>query len=131
MFYWGLYIGFGLSFVLGTFVASANIFGLGWRAGYIIGGVLGMIVGVALIFIRDEWRTVQEFAQSGDEISPLNSEKKLTHAEPEMTSSRIRSALAQFLNPVMIVLFISAAFRHTCEHAVSHVCISLHNIILF
>ena len=50
VFSWGVYLGFGLAFVLGINVTQADILGYGWRSTYVVAGIPGIIVS-ALIFL--------------------------------------------------------------------------------
>ena len=46
-----LYFGYGLSFLLGIYGSSLNLFGLGWRAAYILAGGLGLPVAALLLLV--------------------------------------------------------------------------------
>jgi MFS family permease len=52
-FSWGVYIGYGLTFTLGNYVAPANILDYGWRSAFFVGCAPGIIIGVLLIFVSD------------------------------------------------------------------------------
>jgi MFS family permease len=41
IFHWGIYFGFGLSYIIGIYVPTANILGTGWRFCYYLAGVPG------------------------------------------------------------------------------------------
>ena len=41
IFHWGVYFGYGLSYAIGVYVTSANLFGLGWRMCYLLAGIPG------------------------------------------------------------------------------------------
>ena len=50
VFSWGVYLGFGLAFVLGINVTQADLFGYSWRSTYVVAGLPGIIVAL-LIFL--------------------------------------------------------------------------------
>lgn len=52
---WGIYIGYGLSFVLGNYVPASNIFNFGWRATFVIGCLPGLPIALA-VFLRSDAR---------------------------------------------------------------------------
>ena len=41
VFYWGIYFGYSLTFLVGTYGTEADVFGLGWRFAYIVIGIPG------------------------------------------------------------------------------------------
>ena len=53
IFSWGVYIGYGLTFVLGNYVPSADILGYGWRPAFVIGCALGIPTSFAIFFYSD------------------------------------------------------------------------------
>ena len=50
VFSWGVYLGFGLAFVLGINLTQADLLGHSWRSTYVVSGVPGLVVA-ALILI--------------------------------------------------------------------------------
>ena len=50
VFSWGVYLGFGLAFVLGINLTQADLLGYSWRSTYVVSGVPGLVVA-ALILI--------------------------------------------------------------------------------
>ena len=59
VFYWGIYFGYSLTFLVGTYGTEADVFGLGWRFAYIVIGIPGsqahnVLVGLdAQLIYRD------------------------------------------------------------------------------
>jgi MFS family permease len=49
----GVYIGYGLAYILGNYIPDADILGYGWRPAYFIGCFLGVPIGIALFFVKD------------------------------------------------------------------------------
>ena len=53
IFSWGVYIGYGLTFVIGNYVPDADILGTGWRAAHVLGCCWGIPIGIIIFFLRD------------------------------------------------------------------------------
>lgn len=53
IFSWGIYIGYGLTFVLGNYASPADILGYGWRSVFILGCVWGVPIAVIIFFFSD------------------------------------------------------------------------------
>ena len=56
IFSWGVYIGYGLAFVFGDYVAKADGLGYEWRAACVLACAWGGLVGVVL-FLHEDPRT--------------------------------------------------------------------------
>ncbi|XP_076067893.1 D-galactonate transporter [Oratosquilla oratoria] len=58
IFNWGIYFGYGLSYVVGNYITAANILGMGWRWAFIFSGIFGILVALALLFfVKEPCRT--------------------------------------------------------------------------
>ena len=54
IFSWGVYFGYGLAYVLGIYMTSANILDYGWRSVYVICALPGLLIGICIaIFLKD------------------------------------------------------------------------------
>ena len=54
IFSWGVYFGYGLAYVLGIYMTSANILDYGWRSVYVICALPGLVIGICIaIFLKD------------------------------------------------------------------------------
>lgn len=54
VFNWGIYLGYGLSYIIGNYVTKADILGMGWRWSYYISGLLGAVTILLLIVVVRE-----------------------------------------------------------------------------
>ncbi|XP_018026800.1 protein spinster homolog 2 [Hyalella azteca] len=54
IFNWGIYLGYGLSYIIGNYVTAADILGMGWRWSYYISGMLGVLVLVYMLVVLEE-----------------------------------------------------------------------------
>lgn len=52
---WGVYIGYGMAFIIGNYVPDANWGDYGWRPSYLVGCTLGIPIAV-LIFLKSDPR---------------------------------------------------------------------------
>jgi len=64
VFSWGVYFGYGLAYVIGINLTSADVLGYGWRASYVIPAIPGFLIAV-LLFI-----SVKEPSKEGQSLSP-------------------------------------------------------------
>ncbi len=53
IFSWGVYIGYGLNFIFGDYVAPEDIGGYDWRSTFIFGCVPGIPIGIIIFFLTD------------------------------------------------------------------------------
>ncbi|KAK7065848.1 hypothetical protein SK128_005206 [Halocaridina rubra] len=63
IFNWGIYFGYGLSYVVGNFVTAADINGKGWRWSYIVGGLMGILATMMLLNVQEPTRKSQPAAK--------------------------------------------------------------------
>ena len=49
VFSWGVYYGYGLAFVFGIYITSADVLGYGWRAPYVLAGLPGLLLAVLIL----------------------------------------------------------------------------------
>lgn len=49
VFSWGVYYGYGLAFVFGIYITSADVLGYGWRAPYVLAGLPGVVLAVLIL----------------------------------------------------------------------------------
>jgi len=97
----GVYVGFGMAFVLGINVTNANIAGLGWRAPYIIAAVPGLVIAGLFIFTLTDPKP---------EITPAL--QRSTSPNPE-SRTYLQKLVRSFTNPALLLLLIAAMARHT------------------
>lgn len=54
IFNWGVYLGIGLTFTLGNYVAPANILTeQGWRSAFVIGSMPGLLIAALMACLSD------------------------------------------------------------------------------
>ena len=139
IFHWGIYFGYGLSYTIGVYVTRADVAGLGWRACFFMAGFPGLFIGTLLLLSPDVRRPVM--APDPVPLSDVNAndlekdeeeaeeQKKFVEVEAEekvkllshwkMASNRMRNTLAAFLQPVLLILFLAASFRHAGKEKVN------------
>lgn len=127
IFSWGVYIGYGFTFILGNYVPDADILGYGWRAAYVIGCSLGIPIAVVLFFHKDPRETAKQRAkkrESKDETGSVISNESVAEKvetkdvdpiiAPEKESEPYwRVLFKALIQPSMVLLFVAAAVRHT------------------
>jgi len=102
IFSWGVYVGFGMAFVLGINGTKADIAGYGWRAPYIIAAVPGLVI--AALFLT----TLKDPKPEVATPSPMRSTSHNTE-----TKSYLQKLLKCFTNPALLLLLLAAMARHT------------------
>eukprot|EP00092_Neocalanus_flemingeri_P055973 GFUD01066284.1.p1 GENE.GFUD01066284.1~~GFUD01066284.1.p1 ORF type:complete len:509 (-),score=75.50 GFUD01066284.1:55-1581(-) len=101
VFSWGVYVGFGMAFVLGINGTSADIAGYGWRAPYIITAIPGLVVAVLFICtLKDPKPDSTPAAQRSTSPNPEN-------------KTYFQRLIKSFANPALLILLIAAMARHT------------------
>jgi len=50
---WGVYIGYGLTYIFGNYVATEDLLGYDWRSVFILGSIWGIPIGVIIFFLKD------------------------------------------------------------------------------
>ncbi|TRY70363.1 hypothetical protein TCAL_01161 [Tigriopus californicus] len=121
IFSWGVYIGYGLTFVIGNYVPDANILGYTWRPGFIIGCVLGIPIAIIIFFYEDP-----KYARKKPEDLAVEIEEKAKEALGEdiiikENEDRYWQSIGKaFCQSSMILLFIAAAVRHTGGYSWSY-----------
>jgi len=61
IFSWGVYIGYGLTFLLGNYLGKeVEIFGFeGWRIAFVVGCLPGLIIAILLFFLEDPRKSIK------------------------------------------------------------------------
>lgn len=107
--------------------SRANLFGMGWRICYFVAGIPGLLLGVLLMLEKDVRRLREEEGKTRVEMAALERREEaesLAKAEDETRDTEQGEdqgrcanagaiATALFCDPVMILLFVAAAFRHS------------------
>jgi len=96
IFSWGVYFGYGMAYIFGIYLTKADVLGHGWRASYVIGGLPGIGLGLAvLVTVRDPGRG--QAAGQGE--------------QQQAERSYLADLRDAFLQPAMFLLLLSASVR--------------------
>jgi len=122
IFSWGVYFGYGFSFLFGIYLTQLNVLGYGWRATYVIAGLPGILIAVALLLAYDPRDTKEK-----ETVVAIDLKRKLSYGFIEVqevskcqSKSYPKMVLSAFTQPSMILLFLAAAFRHTAGYSWAH-----------
>lgn len=96
---WGIYVGYSLSFAIGSQIMKA----LDWRWVYIICGIPGFIVAPLLIF------TIKRKVQ---EVTPSTSTAENDQLIQVSKKENFKNVLKEFVKPSLIVLCIAGSIRN-------------------
>eukprot|EP00092_Neocalanus_flemingeri_P009696 GFUD01010442.1.p1 GENE.GFUD01010442.1~~GFUD01010442.1.p1 ORF type:complete len:486 (+),score=62.98 GFUD01010442.1:259-1716(+) len=132
IFSWGVYFGYGFSFLFGIYLTQLNVLGYGWRATYVIAGLPGILIAAALLVIDDP-RTVKEQTKMPTKVTAqvttqirklsygcLEQQSEVTADLPAQTQSYLGMVRTAFTQPAMLLLFLAAAVRHTGGYSWAH-----------
>merc|ERR1719244_1387785 len=87
IFSWGVYFGYGMAYIFGVYLTKADIFGFGWRASYVIGGLPGILISVAILFTVRDPRAKSDTSKSDDKTpAKVNylRDLKMAYSQPTM-----------------------------------------------
>jgi len=101
IFSWGVYVGFGMAFVLGINVTNADIGGYGWRAPYILAAVPGLVIALLLICTMSDPHTTPP-------PPPLS-----TTTTGHQNKTYLQKLWRSISNPALLLLLVAAMARHT------------------
>ena len=120
IFSWGVYLGYGFSFLFGIYLTKLDILGYGWRSTYVLASLPGLSVALALLLVEEPRDRVPG-------PPPAEAVRRVSMAMRRMSEvsvATVRESIAQsqsytklvfssFTTPAMILLFFAAAVRHT------------------
>lgn len=122
---WGIYIGYGLSFIIGTYIPPLDILGQGWRWAYYLTGMPGFLLAILMLFTlsdpRKQMRRLSMMrraraAEANDQDTNDSEESKESGSDivPVTTDHSIwQTYLKPFLQPTVLILLLGACIRHT------------------
>ena len=122
IFSWGVYIGYGLTFVLGNNLGKMDIFGYnGWRAAFVVGCSPGIIIAFFLFFLEDPRQNVaalegeQQKMSADKNYGTANGAKKIRKRSLVLRQEKsyFKTVLNSLLQPTMVLLFVATSVRHT------------------
>ena len=104
VFSWGVYLGYGLAFLLGIEMTQANVLGWSWRAPYLLAGLPGLVLSLlALLTLRDP-------ASASTSV--------LTSSQPEQPAGGFLHKLGRsFSSPALLLLLAAAIARQTAGYS--------------
>jgi len=138
IFSWGVYLGYGFSFLFGVYVTRLDVLGWGWRASYILAGLPGIALAAAMLLLPDPRGEsgadtpappppLRKLSYGVLERKPVKptlsnlSQQSSSSAGSQLSSvSYPRLVLTAFSRPAMLLLFLAAAVRHTAGYAWAH-----------
>ena len=108
IFSWGVYFGYGLTFILGNYFGGAS-----WRVSFVIGCSPGLIIGILLFFVDDPRKTTalvmgEEEKKSQKSHKPGRKRSVVLLKQEKSYFKTVITALAQ---PTMVFLFIATSVR--------------------
>jgi len=116
---WGIYFGYGISFIVGKYVPSLDILGQGWRWAYYLSGMPGFLIAfLMLLTLVDPRKHIQRYA-SVKRVEAAESEESSEEAfqEPATTTSIWNDIVKPFLHPCVLVLLLGACVRQTAGYS--------------
>ena len=122
IFSWGVYLGYGVSFLFGIYLTKLDVLGYGWRSTYVLASIPGLSVALTLLLVEEPRDSVKAPAPA-----PALTVRRVSLAMRRMSEvsrhsvresiaqsqSYTRLVLSSFSTPAMILLFFAAAVRHT------------------
>ena len=96
VFSWGVYYGYGLAFVFGIYLTSADLLGYGWRSPYVLAGLPGLLLALL---------TLTTFTDPRQQEEGQEENKKLNLAVDG--AAYLRKLLRNFCSPSMWLLLLA------------------------
>merc|ERR1719445_1219160 len=69
IFSWGVYLGYGFSFLFGIYLTKLDILGYGWRSPYVLASLPGMSLALTLLIVEDPRKPALVSAPAGRRVS--------------------------------------------------------------
>jgi len=112
-FNWGIYVGYGLAFIIGIYVTEENIFGKGWKISYYISGAPGILMAFLLYQVIKEPNRVaiSDPAAGMEEIVDEDS----VQIKSPLLEKFIKSLMTIIKRPTVMLLLLAATVRHTAS----------------
>jgi len=105
---WGIYFGYGLSYVVGNYVPLLDIMGQGWRWCYYLIGILGLLLSMLLLFTATDPRKPLT-TSNGDGLAMV---EKLP-IQNQKSTSFLWQKIKLFHQPIILLLLLGGCVRHT------------------
>lgn len=104
VFSWGVYLGYGLAFLLGIELTKADVLGWSWRASYLLAGLPGLLLSLLVLL------TLRDPANTNNPATVLNSSQQ---AQAEGAEGFRQKLWRSFSNPALLLLLAAAIARQT------------------
>jgi len=113
---WGIYVGYGLAFLIGIYITELNVLNQGWKFSYFITGLPGILLAFVLIlFLKEpERKTIEQ-------KSSTNVTEQINHTDNNNNSNQwfakvLVSLKAMVTKPSVMLLVLSACVRHSASY---------------
>ena len=103
VFSWGVYYGYGLAFVFGIYITSADVLGYGWRSPYVLAGLPGLLLALL---------TLTTFPDPRQQDAGQAENKKLNLVVDGV--AYLRKLLRNFCSPTMWLLLLAGKDPPSC-----------------
>ena len=124
IFSWGVYLGYGFSFLFGIYLTQLDVAGYGWRSTYVLAALPGFCLCLTLLLVREPRAPVPASPPVASLPGPVRkmsygcledkqSDSRTCLAERPNATSYTRLVLSSLTTPAIILLFFAAAVRHT------------------
>jgi len=116
---WGIYFGYGLSYIVGTYIPPLDIGGLGWRWAYYLTGIPGFFLAFLMLVTTSDPRRKRPLPDRSS--LSQNSQDPLDGATTKTTKEEVSDvplhlsiwqSLGCFRNPSLLLLCLGACIRH-------------------
>lgn len=130
IFSWGVYLGYGFSFLFGIYLTQLDVAGYGWRSTYVLAAMPGFCLSLALLLVEDPRAPALvlvsppvslpgpvrklSYGCLGPELGlEKQSDSRSSLTEKQSSTSYTRLVISSLTTPAIILLFFAAAVRHT------------------
>jgi len=127
---WGIYIGYGLSFIVGTYIPPLDIMGQGWRWAYYLTGIPGFFLAVLMLLtLADPRKHIQRqsVVQRVEAQEDADKENADSQQAAEIVTDNLpvhhsiwQNYLKPFLQPSVLMLLLGACIRQTAGYSWSY-----------
>ena len=114
VFSWGVYLGYGLAFLLGIELSKADLLGWGWRAPYLLAGLPGLLLSLlALTTLSDPAYSRQSTTQQGPQPAGGGG----GGGGGGDSGGYLRKLWRSFSSPALALLLVAAISRQTAGYS--------------
>ena len=127
IFSWGVYLGYGFSFLFGIYLTQLDVAGYGWRATYVLAALPGFSLSLTLLLVKDPRAPTLALSSTPTVSLPgpvrkmsygwlpgdKQSDSRTSLTERQNSTSYTKLVVSSLTTPAIILLFFAAAVRHT------------------